>query len=1156
MVRRTFEALQGEDGDGEFTTALTRYNRRDVQAEPKRRRTTETEEVEACCSCSRYSTCKTSRCSCHENGDPCRNCRCLHRCSNLMMSLRSQEGEQVCGETNEDDEDRTSRVPSDESYEYTALPPPLPQVANGSFSEDPSVSPSEEDPEEGGVEGEEELLRTQPPDPPELPGLQLNAVDQKIQAVYGDHVRQNDGTHLDGGIADDAIWQAHWREVISLPPQRYAAPNGRVGRLFLQGVTAEFQGIQSRKWNSERLIVFIAVILQRSPEAKRARDIRRRIEARLQEWSAGRFDMLVQDTVRTSKSLISRTRRQMTDEQISKTYTSLVLQGKLRQAVRFVTARDRGGILQGDDIDVKSGLPVKEVLASKHPDARTPDITALEEYDVVPDLVPLDITGDTVLAIAPKLQGAAGPGGVDAIALQHWLMRFGKESGELRDAVASFTRWLANDSPPWAAYRAFMSSRLIALDKCPGVRPVGIGDIWRRLFSKCVLALAGEQAKDACGSAQLCAGLEAGIDGAVHAVRALWDEHEEDDDWGFLLVDARNAFNEGNRYCLLWTVRHRWTAGARFAFNCYRHWSLLLVRGTEDAASFLHSQEGVTQGCVLAMLIYGIGMLPLTQLLQRELPACIQPWFADDAGAGGKFSNILQYFKRLQDEGPARGYFPEPTKSILVVQPRNVERAKATFAPLGFTIVTGARYLGGHVGTVESKNEYVKERVKLWEEGIISLSRIAKSSPQCAFVGLQKSLQSEWTHLQRVLADIGPAFAPVESAIRSHFIPALLDADSIGDSLRHILALPVKAAGIALPDPTATATHNHAASTAGTTVISAALLHRAEWNYPTHKVTMRAARLVAREEKLQRADDTITSLSPAMTPLQLRKITRARSTGAWISVLPSDVNGLSLSKLEYRDGMRMRYGLPPKNIPQRCDGCDGKFSVGHALACKKGGLVVMRHNEVRDEIAHLATLALSSSRVRDEPIINIGLHARETKFQNAQHVHSSSPSQPANTHSPPHQDGNFFDRGDLLIHGLFEKQTSCILDIRVTDTDSPSYLSSTPERCIRNQEKAKKKKYLEACLEQRRHFTPYVCDTNGLLGAEAEAVNKRLAGKLASKWRTPYSVTCGFVRARISVAILRATHLCLRGSRVPFRHASSKWSAWEDGAGLGLYREI
>ena len=75
-----------------------------------------------------------------------------------------------------------------------------------------------------------------------------------------------------------------------------------------------------------------------------------------------------------------------------------------------------------------------------------------------------------------------------------------------------------------------------------------------------------------------------------------------------------------------------------------------------------------------------------------------------------------------------------------------------------------------------------------------------------------------------------------------------------------------------------------------------------------------------------------------------------------------------------------------------------------------------------------------------------------------------------------------------------------------------------------------------------------------MLGEEAISVNKRLASKLAVKWKSPYSATCGFVNARVSVAILRATHLCLRGSRVPFRHNSTKWSAWDDGAGLGLFR--
>lgn len=80
---------------------------------------------------------------------------------------------------------------------------------------------------------------------------------------------------------------------------------------------------------------------------------------------------------------------------------------------------------------------------------------------------------------------------------------------------------------------------------------------------------------------------------------------------------------------------------------------------------------------------------------------------------------------------------------------------------------------------------------------------------------------------------------------------------------------------------------------------------------------------------------------------------------------------MSLSKGAFRDSLRMRYGLELLNMPKKCDGCGAKFSVEHALGCKKGGLVTVRHNEVRDELAYLATLATSSSRVRDEPLIQI-----------------------------------------------------------------------------------------------------------------------------------------------------------------------------------------
>ena len=63
-----------------------------------------------------------------------------------------------------------------------------------------------------------------------------------------------------------------------------------------------------------------------------------------------------------------------------------------------------------------------------------------------------------------------------------------------------------------------MAFSLVALDKRPGVRPVGIGETLLRALAKLVMRSAGDQAKAACGNLQLCAGLEVGIEGATHDV--------------------------------------------------------------------------------------------------------------------------------------------------------------------------------------------------------------------------------------------------------------------------------------------------------------------------------------------------------------------------------------------------------------------------------------------------------------------------------------------------------------------------------------------------------------------------------------------------------------------------------------------------------------
>jgi hypothetical protein len=104
---------------------------------------------------------------------------------------------------------------------------------------------------------------------------------------------------------------------------------------------------------------------------------------------------------------------------------------------------------------------------------------------------------------------------------------------------------------------------------------------------------------------------------------------------------------------------------------------------------------------------------------------------------------------------------------------------------------------------------------------------------------------------------------------------------------------------------------------------------------------------------------------------------------------------------------------------------------------------------------------------------------------------------------------------------------------------------------------SKKKKYLEAYLEQRHHFPPFVCSVDGLhaRGREASTFAKRLlAAKLAQKWKRSYSQTCSYVNARLSISIIiRATHCCLRGSRIPTSKTSTRFPQWEDGAGLALF---
>ena len=125
----------------------------------------------------------------------------------------------------------------------------------------------------------------------------------------------------------------------------------------------------------------------------------------------------------------------------------------------------------------------------------------------------------------------------------------------------------------------------------------------------------------------------------------------------------------------------------------------------------------------------------------------------------------------------------------------------------------------------------------------------------------------------------------------------------------------------------------------------------------------------------------------------------------------------------------------------------------------------------------------------------------------------------------------------------------------LVDVNPPSRLDRgvSAEKALSQHEKAKKTKYLAQCTAQRRHFTPFVVSADGLFAEEAKFVLQRLSQLLAQKWSKPYSVVRSYTNARMSIALARATTMCLRGSRIP-ASTLSRPRCWDDCGALALFR--
>ena len=246
---------------------------------------------------------------------------------------------------------------------------------------------------------------------------------------------------------------------------------------------------------------------------------------------------------------------------------------------------------------------------------------------------------------------------------------FGDCASDFQKAAAKFIKKLCAkhievNKDNEQSLEAFTACRLIPLNKNPGLRPIGISEILRRIAGKVVVFIVKKDVITSTGSLQVCAGQEAGA------------EAEECE--AVLLINAENAFHSINRKAALHNISITCPIISNYITNSYTFNSRLFIIGGKE----IRSKEGTKQGDLTSTGPYALGITPLIQFLHEFIIIKEQNSkevaFGDDLAVAGKINEIKSFWDAIAKIGPKYGYFPKVSKSNFIVKNQHVDVAVVT----------------------------------------------------------------------------------------------------------------------------------------------------------------------------------------------------------------------------------------------------------------------------------------------------------------------------------------------------------------------------------------------------------------------------------------------------------------------------------------------
>ena len=233
--------------------------------------------------------------------------------------------------------------------------------------------------------------------------------------------------------------------------------------------------------------VLVALTLQKPNRTSKSKDHVAHLHRRLTLWKEDDLSALLDEGRCIQRHL--RFRGVPDKDRAARIFNNLMLQGKVHSALHYLSCHSSGGVLNLDaQVPVRSSngdtvmTTVHEALLDKHPLGKPPDPSTLlgSPPGTVNPILFDGLNADAIRSASLRTTGAAGPSGLDAIAWRRLCCVFKSASVTLCFALAAVGHRLCTEAVHPDGLSAFMACRLIPLDKQPGVRPIGVGEVPRR----------------------------------------------------------------------------------------------------------------------------------------------------------------------------------------------------------------------------------------------------------------------------------------------------------------------------------------------------------------------------------------------------------------------------------------------------------------------------------------------------------------------------------------------------------------------------------------------------------------------------------------------------------------------------------------------------